>query len=173
MTVSNSTPLIYLSKLNHLWLLRELYDRVRVPDLVLKEVLRGKKFGFEDAGVVERAEQEGWIKRVKVADEQGQQLAKLRDSFPQLSEADASAIILAKELEDKFCLDDSIAVRAAETMGVNHIGTIGIILKAVKDEHIRKKKAREMVLSLPDCGFYIAHDLLAEFLKKLDQEKEK
>lgn len=173
MTVSNSTPLIYLSKLSHLRLLRELFGEVRVTSLVLGEVLRGKKFGFGDAGVVERAEQEGWIKRVELSDEREQKLLKLRDSFPQLSRADASAIVLAKELEDRVCLDDAIAVKAAETVGVDHIGTMGIILKAVKDGHIERKRAREMVLSLPDYGFYVTHDLLAEFLKKLDKEKGK
>jgi len=169
LTVSNSTPLIYLSKLNHLWLLRELFDDILVPNLVFEEVLRGKKLGFQDAGTVERAEKEGWINVRELTEEQSLACENLIDSFPQLSKADSSAIILAKNEEDIVCIDDSVAVKASEALGVKHIGTLGIILKGVKEGLIGTEEVEEMVLSLPDYGFHISHGLINEFVKRLKE----
>lgn len=48
--VTNSGPLMVLSKLNILYLLTELYGRVRIPEAVYNEtVVEGIRRGFSDA----------------------------------------------------------------------------------------------------------------------------
>lgn len=167
MIVSNSTPLIYLAKLGHLSLLRKLFDEVSVPGEVMVEVMRGKQLGFDDAMTVEKAERDGWLRVVKLSSGQKRELLALRRIFTEISEADAAALVLAKGLSVALCVDDSRAVRVAEVLGLEHIGTFGIILLAVKKKLIDGKQAEKLVLSLPERGFYIASDLLAEFLKQL------
>lgn len=168
MIVSNTTPLIYLAKLSHLSLLKELFNEVKIPDNVM-EILHGKKLGFSDAGIIEKARQDGWIKIVELSDAQKNELDKMQEIFEEISETDAAAITLAKDLETNICLDDSRGVKVAETMGVKHIGTLGILLKSVEKGLMSKKQAKKLVLSLPERGFYVSHDLLTEFLEDLDQ----
>lgn len=168
MIVSNSTPLIYLAKLGHLTLLRKLFKKVNVPDEVMVEVMRGKELGFDDVAIVEKAEQEGWITVTQLNRVQRRDHLKLRRIFSDISEADAAAIVLARSLSVPLCLDDSRAIKVAEVLEVKHIGTLGILLLAVKNGLLGKKQAKKLVFSLPERGFYIAHDLLAEFLKQLE-----
>ncbi len=169
MIVSNSTPLIHLTKLGHLQLLRELFGEVNAPSHVIKEVLHGKEFGFQDAGIVEKAKQDGWVREVELTRAQEGEILQLKKTFTDISRADAAAIVLARDVGTTVCLDDSRAVKVAEVMGVGHVGTMGVILLAIKKGHIDKKEARELALALPENGFYLTHDLLALFLGKLEQ----
>lgn len=168
MIVSDSTPLIYLAKLGHLKLLQKLFVEVGVPEEVMAEVILGKRLGFNDAAVVENAKEDGWIKVVKLDGAQRRELLKLRRTFDDISETDAAAIVLAKSLGAPICLDDSRAVKVAEVLGVKHTGTLGVLLLAVRKKLLKREHAKELILSLPARGFYVAHDLLAEFLRQLE-----
>ncbi len=170
MIVSNSTPLIYLAKLGHLSLIRKLFDDVVVPSEVIVEVMRGKELGFDDVVAVEKAQREEWLKVAKLSGEQKRELLSLRRAFTELSEADAAALVLAKGLSATICVDDSRAVRVAEVLGLKHIGTFGVILFAVKKKLVERKQAEKLVLLLPERGFYIAPELLTEFLKQLRKD---
>lgn len=169
MIVSDSAPLIYLAKLDHLSLLLKLFDEVIVPKRVMEEIARGKRLGFKDAALVEKAKQDGWIKTIELKDQQENELFELRQTFGDISRADAAAIVLAEDSDCRLCTDDSRAVRAAEVLGVRHIGTLGIFLLAAKEGLVSKGDVEKLVFSLPECGFYASHDLLAEFLKQLRQ----
>lgn len=168
MIVSDSFPLIYLANLNHLKLLRELFNDVSVPEEVMSEIARGKELGFEDAEVIEKAKKDGWIKTISLEDKQRKDVSELLQTFDGISRADASAIVLAESSDSVLCTDDGRAVTVAEVLDVKCIGTLGILLLAVKRDLMSKKQVRELALSLPKRGFYLTHSLLAEFLKKLD-----
>jgi predicted nucleic acid-binding protein len=169
MIVCDSTPLIYLAKLGHLTLLQKLFSEVNVPDEVMTEVMRGKQLGFDDAAIIEKAVQEGWVKTIKLNSQQRRELLRLGRTFSDISDADSAAIVLAKSLGVNLCLDDSRAIKVAEVLGIKHIGTLGILLLAVKREVLSGEHVKELVLSLPKRGFYVSHDLLAEFLKRLER----
>ncbi len=169
MIVSNSTPLIHLAKLSHLRLLRDLFGEVSAPSHVIKEVLYGSELGFQDAGIVEKARQDSWVKDVALTREQEAEVIQLQKTFTDISKADAAAMILAGDMKAIVCLDDSRAVKVAEVLCVRHMGTMGVILLAIKKGHIDKNQARELALALPERGFYVSHDLLAVFLEKLEE----
>jgi len=167
MIVSDSTPLIYLAKLGHLQLLQGLFGEVRVSAEVMKEIVRGKQQGFGDATTIENAASDGWLRVMGLNATQRRRLSKFRQTFPDISEADASALILAKDLKAPLCVDDNRAVKAAEMLKLKHIGTLGIILLSVKSKLMRRDQAEVLIISLPEHGFYIGPDLLSEFLKQL------
>lgn len=167
MIVSDSTPLIYLAKLGHLQLLQELFVEVRISAEVMKEIVRGKQQGFGDAMTIENAASVGWLKVIGLSATQRRRLSKFRQMFPDISEADASALVLAKDHKAPLCMDDNRAIRAAEILKLKHVGTLGIILLSVKRKLMRRDQAEGLILSLPEHGFYIGPDLLSEFLKQL------
>ncbi|HIE14938.1 TPA: DUF3368 domain-containing protein, partial [Candidatus Bathyarchaeota archaeon] len=53
MPVVDSSPLIYLAKVEKLSLLKELYGSLKIPQVYCEVVVRGKEKGFEDALRVE------------------------------------------------------------------------------------------------------------------------
>ena len=62
MIISNSSPLIYLSKLDRLYLLKDLFKKILIPNEVYDEVVVvGKQKNFYDSLKIENAIREGWI----------------------------------------------------------------------------------------------------------------
>ena len=53
MPVVDSSPLIYLAKVEKLSLLKEFYGSLKIPQVYREVVVRGKEKGFEDALRVE------------------------------------------------------------------------------------------------------------------------
>ena len=62
MIISNSSPLIYLSKLNKLELLRKLFSKIIIPKQVYEEVVvKGRENKFLDYLKIENAINNNWI----------------------------------------------------------------------------------------------------------------
>ena len=57
--ISNSSPLIFLSKIGELDILRKLFVKIKIPSSVKEEVLIEDKIGGE---FIKEAIEEGWIK---------------------------------------------------------------------------------------------------------------
>lgn len=167
MRVSNSSPLIYLSKLGQLSLLRELFGEVATPARVMSEIMRGKEHGYADVAAIEKARQDGWLKPIELKRRQVREVAKLRQTFSDISQPDAAALVLAKNLNASLLVDDDRAAKVADLLGVKHAGTLRIILLATEKRLLTKTRAEELFLSLPGHGFYINPDLLAIFVKRL------
>ena len=63
MILSNSSPLIYLAKIEKLNILKILFKEIIIPKQVYEEVvLKGKEEKFFDALNVENSIKESWIK---------------------------------------------------------------------------------------------------------------
>jgi predicted nucleic acid-binding protein len=95
--VSNSSPLIYLTKLGKLELLRKVFGEVIIPEEVFKEVVvRGKEEGFPDARVIEKAVERGWLKVRKAQ-------RRLEEDAPELDRGEVEVISLAREIGADWC----------------------------------------------------------------------
>ena len=117
--VSNSTPLIALSRIRRLHLLRELFSKVTIPTAVYDEVVIA---GYGRAGGPE-VENAQWIIHHQVKNKD--LVAFLRIS---LDAGEAEAIALAKEISaDLVLLDDNDGRNIAGSVGINFTGTIGIM----------------------------------------------
>ncbi|KXB02109.1 hypothetical protein AKJ43_02470 [candidate division MSBL1 archaeon SCGC-AAA261D19] len=127
MIVSDSTPLIYLAKIGKLPLLKEFFGEVLIAEEVKREVVdRGKERGSPDAFVVEKAMNEGWI-RV----EGTKRMEKLEEFG--IHEGEAETISLAVHLnEERILVDQTHARLAAKALGLKPVGTIYVLLKALK-----------------------------------------
>ena len=124
--VSNAGPLIHLSRAGLLDLLEGLFAEIYVPGAVWEEVVeRGEMSGKPDALLVKGSK---WIRRVgdpgeieSIAERAG------------LHRGEASAILLAKSMGVPVLLDDSGARRFAQGLGLAVIGSVGVIIRAVKE----------------------------------------
>jgi predicted nucleic acid-binding protein len=155
MIVSNSTPLIALSKIGKFELLREYFGVVYIPKEVYDEVVtRGKNL----FGAVEVKDAE-WIKVEEVRNKIA--VDSLRD-YIDLGEAEA--IILAKERNAKLLLiDDSDGRQIAERLGLKITGTIGILLLAATNKKIELKKTIDDLMA---CGFRLGKEEYGKLLMR-------
>jgi len=161
LVVSNSSPLIALARLAQLELLQALYDEVLIPSAVYQEVVQAGK-GREDAVAVGSA---SWITVQTVQDTLAVDL--LRD---QLDQGESEAIVLALETKaDLLLIDEARGRRIAQSRGLTHIGTVGIIVLAKRKKLIPSGTA--MLDQLIDIGFRMDTPLY-ERAKALMQEAE-
>lgn len=126
--VSNAGPLIYLSVLNRFDLLKRFFGELYVPRAVYDEVVVEGE-GLPGCDETRSAVEEGWMQVASVQD--GAAVEALLD---RLHPGEAETIVLARTLGLQWALlDERIARDKARLMGVNVTGTIGILIRAMRD----------------------------------------
>ena len=146
--VADSSPLIFLAKIDKLSLLSQLYgNRLVIPEPVKAEVLR-PKLRSDDAYILSK-----FIEGCMVLP-----VPRIRCFAQALSAADNAALTLAvRRKAERLLVDERLMRRIAEAEGIIATGTIGILFAGVKAQIISPNEAtddlRRLVLS---AGFRIA-----------------
>jgi uncharacterized protein len=141
--VTNSTCLIGLERIERLDILPQVFNSVFAPPAVAKEVRTSLD----------------WLKVQAVANPSV--VIALRT---QMDEGEAEAISLALELENVLLiLDDKKARRVAQQMSLKVIGTVGMLLRAKRQEVIAEVKP--LLLKLTEVDFRISQGILQEALR--------
>jgi len=123
--VSNASPLINLARIGRFELLRVLYGELLIPSAVYEEVV---SHGLERDGSSD-VRAATWIHSQSPADRLA--VAALA---AELGRGEASAIILARELDAEMLLIDEIrGRRIAQQLGVSVRGTIGVLSQAKRE----------------------------------------
>jgi predicted nucleic acid-binding protein len=122
LVVSNAGPLISLSTVSQLDLLRALFGQIVIPQAVYDEVVvhgEGEPGSREVAGA-------DWIKIHHVKDRLAVEL--LRET---LDAGESETIVLAQEVNARYAiLDDGLARRRARVIKLRLVGTLGVLLMA-------------------------------------------
>lgn len=168
--VSNASPLIWLSKVGKLSLLKKLFGEVLIPEEVYKEAVeKGLEEGFSDPFVIKESVDNGWIKVIKL-DEDGEKLCrKIMEHASEIHLGEAQAIILARKNKTLLLMDESSGRAFAEAMGLKVRGTLYIIIEALRKGLLDKNNAKETVLMLASKGFRIEPKLLARLLRDMEK----
>lgn len=153
--VSNSSPLIALSIVDSLDLLRALYSTIHIPEAVFHEVVvRGA--GRPGATAVANAY---WIVQQSPANQQT--VAQLL--LAGLDQGESEAIVLASELpSDLLILDESRARTVARQRGLSVTGTLGVLIAAKNAGMVVAIKP--LLGRLSAAGFYISPQIIAHAL---------
>jgi predicted nucleic acid-binding protein len=147
--VSNSSPLIALARINQFDLLRQLYSEVILPLAVQDEVERS---GRSRPGGLELSAAD-WIRVVAVTDRTAVSLLR-----QQLDYGESAAIALVLELSaDLLLIDEARGRRIAQARGVAHVGTIGIVVAAKRQNLI--PSATTLLDDLRTVGFRMSQRL--------------
>ena len=119
--ICNTSPIQYLHRLDLLHILRALTGGVIVPPAVVDELGEGRALGVNlpDLSTL------GWVTVRRPVSEVAVPLVT------NLGPGEAEALMLALELREAVVvLDDALARRVAETLGLNLTGTLGLLLDA-------------------------------------------
>lgn len=157
--VSNSTPIIHLAKMNHLWLLKDYFHNIIIPEMVYQEcIVEG--YQRDEIQLIKQAD---FLNIVAVKNTNMVKLLKA-----DLDAGEAEAIALAKEINsDWILLDDSDARVKARLLELKITGTAGILLRARLDHKIPSLK--NALENLKKTGFRICETLVSRLLKEAQE----
>ena len=156
--VSNSSPLIHLSMVGRINLLRR-FSSVCIPPAVWQEVVEqgGNRPGADE---IRDARELGWLRVVEPSDKT---LVLLLEQELHLGEAES--IALALEIRpDILLLDESEARRVAGLYDLPVTGIIGLLIQARHEGRI-SSLAEEMDRLRGEGGFWIREELYQHVLE--------
>jgi uncharacterized protein len=131
--ISDASPLICLSALRQLNLLRLLYGSVLVPDAVWQEVTRAPSFTSPTTpAAVAEAKAAGWL---EIAAATNRPLVTQLETTLDRGEAEAIALALENK-RSLLLIDERDGRQVARTLGVRMTGTLGVLLRAKSTGHI-------------------------------------
>jgi len=154
MPVVDSSPLIYLWKVEKLYLPRELYGYLKIPTAVYHEVVvRSEEKGFEDAL---RGKGEAG-KFLSVHNPKAETVNGVKERLKKLgfrlSLGGIECIALCLDTNDKLLLSDDDAKKFARIYGIDGRGTIYILLRSYKEGALSKRECIEAFESIVEKGF--------------------
>ena len=153
--VADSSPIVYLARINRLELLRSLYSEVFVPDAVWREVaIEGKELASE-----------GWIcvdNSVTVSTSENPLLEELDDG-------EREAFALAIRLQALLIIDEAEGRAVASKLGVKLTGTLGVLVQATRRGLLPRLKP-ELDRLMVETNFRCADDLIASALKNVGED---
>jgi len=161
-TISDSSPLILLSKLNRLKLLKKLYTNILIPQEVYHEVVvRGKQEEYSDAFRIEMVIQD-YIHIKRLNEEYTKRAEKLKSS---LGSGESEAIMLAlQEDADFFLADDSEVRKIAESEEIKCRSTLGILFQSLHEEIITLEEYEELIDKLSRFS-WLSPEVVSKYLR--------
>jgi len=154
LVVVNATPIIALALIDKLEVLQMLYDRVIIPSAVQTEVYAGGAAGI---GVRELREA-AWVEVIPLQDPSRANL------IADLAPGEAEVIALAQERNaDLVVIDERLARRHAERLGMRLTGTLGILLRAKQLGMV--EAVAPLINQLRQGGIHLGDDVVSKVLR--------
>ena len=155
--ISNSSSLIFIAKLNIFHLTKNVFSKIIIPEVVIKEILSKNSPENE---LIQKEIDNKYININKIANIK---------NFP-LDEGEKTAISLClKKNIGIFLSDDKKARIYAKSWGIKVVGVLGILLSNFQEKKIDKKEFLKILDELVQVGYYISPALYSETIKKLDE----
>jgi len=160
--IADASPLIFLAKIRQLDLVHRLLGQdIRVPRPVHREVMRP---GIDP---VERDTLESFFTDCTI-----EVVPRPRSFASAMSTADNAALTLAiRSKADLLLCDERVTRTVAETEGVRSLGTLGILLLAMRNGLLPRIETRRLVdLLVSTHGFRIGVELYQAVLGEIGNE---
>jgi uncharacterized protein len=168
--VSDTSPLIWLSKVGKINLLKDLFDEIIIPPEVYDEAVeRGLQNGFSDAITIKECLNQGWIKLSKINTKDHTLIQRISEHAFEIHPGEAQAIVLAREMGILLLMDESTGRAFAEAWGLKVKGTIYVIISALRKGLIKKTEAKETLLTMVKKGFRLEPNLLAKLISEIEK----
>ncbi|MGB9866528.1 MAG: DUF3368 domain-containing protein [Bacillota bacterium] len=149
MVVSDATVLIGLSRIGLLWLLERLWGTVAVPEGVYREVMGD----FPESEELAEAVEAGWLRVERVEDQK--MIALLQAGLRGRGECEC--IVLARQIGARAVLtDDKKARKTVEASGIAAVGTLGLLVQAVREGILAKEEALAAIENLTRTNFRVS-----------------
>lgn len=156
--VCNTSPIQYLHQIGLLNILAEISGRVVIPPAVLDEIDAGRKAGVNLPDLKEIP----WITIQRPASEAAVSLVT------DLGLGETQVLMLAIESRELVAiLDDAVARRFAQSLGIPYTGTLGLLLDAKRAGLI--EKITPYLEQLQSLGFRLAPETRTAVLRLAEE----
>ncbi len=159
MVVSNSSPLIHLTRLGKIEYLFDLVKKIKIPEAVFVEVvIQGKNNHFSESFIIER-----FIKEEKI------QVIKLdpfdRSFYPPLGSGELEALELANQNKELLIIDEKKARNLAQILKIEHQTTLTTIFELFISKIIDYSEYISNIKKFAEDS-WISADVLQEYIEK-------
>ncbi len=162
--VADSSPIVYLARINRLELLRRLYSEVFISAAVWREVaVEGAE--FIEGRSLRAAATAGWIQ----VDDSTAASAYQNPPLTQLDDGEREAIALAIRLEALLIIDEAEGRAVALKLSVKLTGTLGVLVQAIRRGFLPRLKP-ELDRLMDETNFRCTDELIAAALKDVDEK---
>jgi len=156
--ICNSSPLICLSRINQLEILKKLFKNIIITEKVRDEILISEKPGYE---LLKKNIQEGWIKIMNPQTEINLNI----------DPGENSVINLAKEINHDLIIDDERAIKVARSLNIRVFRTTSIIIKTLNKKLINKEEAKLFLGEIIENGYYISPYYYSKLIQAIEDYK--
>jgi predicted nucleic acid-binding protein len=163
--VADASPLIHLSKIGKLEILKKLYGKILIPNGVWDEVVTHAE-GRPGASEVKRGLAEGWIKVARVI------VPKVLEAEGTFG-ADGEVIALAEKRQAPLLLNDRAVAAIARTHGVRVVSLTRALVEAVEKSVVSSEDATVILRELVRAGLRVRSEVLAEVFHLLEERGRK
>ena len=159
MVISNSSPLIHLTKLGKINYLLELFKEIKIPKEVFQEVVvKGKLNNFIESFLIENLIKEDKIVVIN--------LGSFDKSFyPPLGNGEIEALELAKQNSSLLLIDDAKARNLAQIFKIENQTTIATIFELLIAGIINIREYKTNLKKYAENS-WISADVLQEYIEK-------
>jgi predicted nucleic acid-binding protein len=155
-TVSNTTPIISLSSIGKIEILKDLFQEIIIPQAVYNEIKAKHGYGYKQVDL-------SFITVQTI-----QNIEREKFLLEQLDTGEVQAIVLAKEINaDNTIIDENTGYIIAKESGLNVIRTLSILLKAKEVGIITKVKP--LLDEMISKGRWYSNHVYYSFLKKANE----
>lgn len=149
--VSDSSPLIALLNIQHLDLLKFLFDEIIIPPAVANEIEVGE-IADSHWHILKKT---GFIHIESLLDND----SRLAILELQLDLGESEAILLADQLKFPLLIDERAGRNMAKTMGLEIIGLVGVLYALKQNGQIPPGEIQELVSALERVHFRMTDEL--------------
>ncbi len=157
--VSNTSPIIFLSKIEALDILPQCFDKIAIPKAVVQEL--------RDLSLPE------YIESIEISTAGANFVRGALGAMWNLHAGELEAIVLAQEIQaDYVIMDDRLACRKAQSKGIETMGTIGVLLLAHKKQYVSTSEIKKYLTALVEThGMYLSPKVLKKVNESIQQVK--
>lgn len=164
--VSDSTPLISLMKADRLDILHQLFGEILIPDAVFNELTANDRYTEEAALICNSS----YIHRVSIEDTKAVSLLQRATG---LDLGESEAIIYADDNKaDLLLMDEASGRRIAMSMGLEIMGTVGVLVNGYRAGYLRAEEVEEALVLMRNANIRISDRLIRNALEIVYDTKE-
>lgn len=171
--VADTSALIYPANLEFIRILKKLFKTIYIPPTVHQEsIVRGKELGKQDALLLERLVEEGFL-IIKPLNDQGRKIKGELLKTRGLGSGETEVISLAKQLDiDKVLIDDKLASEAARVLGLKPIPIIYILILAAGKGIVKSTEGLKILHQIISEGYRLSAEDYIAVRNKMEKASE-
>ena len=157
--VCDSGPLIHLDELECLNLLND-FSKISVPETVWQEVQKHRPQALKQKGIM--------LERTSDPHQDDWEVETTAALFT-LQRGEKEALYLSRQrINSLFLTDDTAARLAAKSLGITVHGTIGILVRSIRQKQKSKQEVADILRKLPQRStLYIKRSFLDDIIKEI------